>query len=248
MGAFTAFNNRLPDPNWGVNEAGHGHASDYVEGPGFASVKLDSNQPVAFSRTLSGRATTRSIAGHNWKINITYNPMTRAQFEPIYNFLQERRGRLKAFEVVLPQYDSPQQTLGVASGAQLTIKGNILAGATNFTADNHSHITNSSLKPGDMFNFQDPANSNHKKVYQVTRVLNNTDYLTGGTRPGTADRIYYVTPSIERSVEDTDDVNTPKLITTNPVFRVVQASDVVSYSLNTNNLYEFSLSLEEVQQ
>ena len=247
MAAFTAFNNRLPDPNWGVNEAGHGHATDYVEGPGFASVKLDSNQPVAFSKTLSGRVTTRSIAGHNWKISITYNPMTRAQFEPIYNFLQERRGRLKAFEVVLPQYDSPQQTLGVASGAQLTIKGNILAGATNFTADNHGHITNLALKPGDMFNFQDPADSNHKKVYQVTRVLNNTDYLTGGTRPGTADRIYYVTPSIQKSVEDTGGVNTPKLKTTNPVFRVVQSSDVVSYSLNTNNLYEFSLSLEEVQ-
>ena len=247
MAAFSAFNNRLPDPNWGINEAGDGHATNYVEGPGFASLTFQSNQPTAFSRTLSGRVTTRSIAGQNWRINIVYNAMTRAQFEPIYNFLQERRGRLKAFEVVLPQYDSPQQTLGVASGAQLTIKGNILAGATNFTADNHGHITNLALKPGDMFNFQDPADSNHKKVYQVTRVLNNTDYLTGGTRPGTADRIYYVTPSIQKSVEDTGGVNTPKLKTTNPVFRVVQSSDVVSYSLNTNNLYEFSLSLEEVQ-
>ena len=247
MAAFTAFNNRLPDPNWGVNEAGHGHATDYVEGPGFASVKLDSNQPVAFSKTLSGRVTTRSIAGHNWKISITYNPMTRAQFEPIYNFLQERRGRLKAFEVVLPQYDSPQTSLGGAAGHQLTIKGNILAGATNFTADNHGHITNLALKPGDMFNFQDPGDSNHKKVYQVTRVLNNTDYLTGGTRPGTQERIYYVTPSIEKSVIDTGDANTPKLIATNPTFRVMQSSDVTSYTLGTNNLYEFGLSLEEIQ-
>ena len=248
MAAFTTFNNRLPDPNWGVNEAGEGHASNYVEGPGFASLTFQSNQPVAFSRTLSGRATTRSIAGHSWKINIVYNPMTRAQFEPIYNFLQEKRGRLKSFEVVIPQYSTPQQTLGGGEGGNhLTIKGNILAGATNFTADNHSHITNSSLKPGDMFNFNDPANSNHKKVYQVTRVLNNTDYLTGGTRPGTQERIYYVTPSIEKSVIDTGDGNTPKLIATNPTFRVMQSSDVTSYTLGTNNLYEFGLSLEEIQ-
>jgi hypothetical protein len=98
-----------------------------------------------------------------------------------------------------------------------------------------------------MFNFNDPANSNHKKVYQVTRVLNNTDYLTGGTRPGTQERIYYVTPSIEKSVIDTGDGNTPKLIATNPTFRVMQSSDVTSYTLGTNNLYEFGLSLEEIQ-
>ena len=243
MAAFSAFNNRLPDPNWGVNEAGHGHASNYVEGPGFASLTFQSTQPVAFSRTLSGRATTRSIAGQNWQINIVYNPMTRAQFEPIYNFLQEKRGRLKSFEVVIPQYDSPQTSLGGAAGHQLTVDGAITAGATNFKADNHGHVTNLALKPGDMFTFNDSANSNHKKVYQVTRVLNNTDYLTGGTRPGTLERIYYVTPSIEKSVAN----NTP-LITTNPTFRVMQSSDVTSYTLGTNNLYEFGLSLQEIQK
>jgi len=247
MAAFSAFNNRLPDPNWGVNEAGNAHVSSFVEGPGFASVKFASNQPTAFTKTLSGRATTRSIAGHNWQISITYNPMTRAQFEPIYNFLQEKRGRLKSFEVVLPQYDSPQSAITVTSGSQLVIDGNILAGATNFKADNHSHTSNGSLKPGDMFNFSDPANSNHKKVYQVTRVLNNADYLSGGTRPAADERIYYVTPSIEKAVTDTANSATPKLVTTNPVFRVIQSADVVSYSLNTNNLYEFSLSLEEIQ-
>tara|TARA_B110000858_G_scaffold82358_1_gene95442 strand:- start:10897 stop:11628 length:732 start_codon:yes stop_codon:yes gene_type:complete len=242
MAAFSAFNNRLPDPNWGINEAGDGHATNYVEGPGFASLTFQSNQPTAFSRTLSGRVTTRSIAGQNWRINIVYNAMTRAQFEPIYNFLQEKRGRLKPFEVVLPQYDSPQTAITVTSGSNLLVDGAILAGATFFKADNHSHTSNGSLKPGDMFTFSDSTNSNHKKVYQVTRVLNNADYLTGGTRPAADERLYYVTPAIERAVP-----NNTQLITTNPVFRVVQSSDVVSYSLGTNNLYEFALSLEEIQ-
>ena len=75
MAAFTTFNTRLPDPNWGVNEAGDGHASNYVEGPGFASVKFTSNQPAALTRTNSGRVTTRAILGHTWKIVITYNTM-----------------------------------------------------------------------------------------------------------------------------------------------------------------------------
>lgn len=245
MAAFSAFSNRLPDPNYSIEETGKGGSG--TAGPGFASVSFQSNQPVAISRTNSGRATSRSIASQNWKINISYNPMTREQFEPVYNFLQERRGRLKAFEVVLPQYNSPQSAITVASGSQLLIAGNILAGATSFKADNHSHTSNGSLKPGDMFNFSDPANSNHKKIYQVTRVLNNTHYLSGGTRPAADERIYYVTPSIEKAVTDTENSDTPKLITTNPTFRVIQSSDVVSYSLGTNNLYEFSLSLEEVQ-
>tara|TARA_R110001592_G_scaffold25472_1_gene96728 strand:+ start:537 stop:1265 length:729 start_codon:yes stop_codon:yes gene_type:complete len=241
MAAFTAFNNRLPDPNWGVNEAGHGHASNYVEGPGFASVKFDSVQRTAINRTNSGRATTRSIASQGWKISISYNPMTRAQFEPIYNFLQEKRGRLKPFEVVMPQYTSPQATITAGAGG-LKVDGIINAGQNFFTADNHSNSTTGSLKPGDMINFTDSTNVNHKKVYQITRVLNNSDYLTGGTRPGTDERIYYVTPSIEKSVADNS-----LIVSTNPLFRVIQSSDVVSYSLNTNNLYEFSLSLEEVQ-
>ena len=246
-GSFTAFNNRLPDPNWGINEAGDGHASSYVEGSGFASVSFQSKQPAAIGRTNSGRVTTRAIIGHNWKINITYNPMTRAQFEPIYNFLQEKRGRLKAFEVVLPQYDSPQTTLAFTSGTALIVDGEIAAGATNFEVDNHNHASTGSLKPGDMFNFSDPANANHKKVYQVTRVLNRADYLVGNQPQAPSGsnhhRIYYITPSIEKTV-----ATNSTLITTNPTFRVIQTSDVVSYSLNTNNLYEFSLSLEEAQK
>ena len=245
-GAFSAFTNRLPDPNWGIDHTGEGHASSYDEGPGFASVTFQSNQPVAMSRTNSGRVVTRSIAGHNWKVQIKYNPMTRAQFEPIYNFLQEKRGRLKPFEVVLPQYNSPQTAITCASGTQLTVDGAITAGATSFTVDNHSHASTGSLKPGDMFTLNDSANSNHKKVYQVTRVLNRADYLTGN-QPPAADgsshhRIYYVTPSIEKGV-----ANNSTLVTTNPTFRVIQTSDVVSYNLKTNNLYEFSLNLEEAQ-
>ena len=103
-------------------------------------------------------------------------------------------------------------------------------------------VSAGSLRPGDMFNFNDTNNSNHKKTYQVTRVLDNTNYLTGNQPTDSSHRIYYVTPSVEKAVA-TD----MTLTYTNPTFRVIQSSDVVSYSLGTNNLYEFSLSLEEVQ-
>ena len=244
MAAFSSFSNRLPDPNYAIADTGEGGTG--TVGPGFATVKVTANQPTSVSITNSGRATARSIAGHRWRIAITNNPLTSAQFEPIYNFLLERRGRLKSFEVVLPQYNSPQTAITCASGTQLTIDGAVTAGATNFIVDNHSHASTGSLKPGDMFNITDSSNSNHKKTYRVVRVLNRADYLTGN-QPPAADgsshhRIYYTSPSIEKGISDNS-----TLVTTNPIFRVAQEQDVREYSLGTNNLYQFSLNLIEVQ-
>ena len=53
MAAFSSFSNRLPDPNYAISNAGQGGTG--TTGPGFASVSFESNQPVAFSRTNSGR-------------------------------------------------------------------------------------------------------------------------------------------------------------------------------------------------
>jgi len=253
MAAFSSFSNRLPDPNYAIANTGEGGTG--TVGPGFATVKVTANQPTSVSITNSGRATARSIAGHRWRIAITYNPLTRAEFEPIYNFLLERRGRLKPFEVVLPQYNSPQTAITCASGTKLTVDGDVDAGATNFIVDNHSHASTGSLTPGDMFNITDPANSNHKKTYRVVRVLNRADYLTGNqppavdtsVSPNSHHRIYYTSPSIEKDITDNTSGTATTLVTTNPTFRVIQEQDVREYSLGTNNLYEFSLNLIEAQ-
>jgi len=233
--------NRLPDPNYSIEETGKGGSG--TAGPGFASVKLDSIQPTAVSTTNSGRVTSRSIMAHKWKIDITYNPMTREQFEPVFNFLMEKRGRLKPFEVVLPQYSAPRTALTLPSGqTTLLIPTDLVAGTPYFKASNHGHVTTGGMRPGDMFTFADTNNSNHKKVYRVTSVTNNTNYVSG-FQPSTSQRYYYITPSIEKAVK----ASTTTLVTTNPVFRVIQSGDTVSYSLGTNNLYQFSLSLMEAQ-
>lgn len=89
-----AIQNILPDPNNLINTAGldSGTAS-----PGFASVKLSSNQPIMRDRTRSGRLVSRAVSYHLWNIDISYNPMTKSQFNPIYGFLLEKQGSLKPF-------------------------------------------------------------------------------------------------------------------------------------------------------
>lgn len=245
MAQFSTFANRLPDPAYGVAETGQNVNATANYGPGFASVKVTSEQPISVSTTNSGRTITRSIAAHRWKIAITYNPMTRDDFEPIYNFLMERRGRLKPFEVVLPQYNGPRTAIAVTSGTQILVHDAIPAGATSFLADNHSDTDSTNgytggLRPGDMFNFTDSSNVNHKKVYRVVRTMDRANYL--GTIPLAGERRYYTVPPIEKLVSD----DTP-LVTTNPVFRVIQTGDTREYSLGTNNLYQFSLNLIEAQ-
>ena len=242
MANFSSFSNRLPDPNWGLNEAGDGHASNYTEGPGFASVKVSSMQPVATSVTNSGRVSSRTIHAHRWKISLQYNPLTRNQFEPIYNFLLEKKGKLKTFEVVLPQYNSPRTTTSGTINVKTLSPDSIAAGATNFVVDGFGSVTGG-LRPGDMFNFTDTNNSNHKKAYRVVRVLTNSDYLTGGTQPGANERIYYTVPSIEKEIKP----STTTLTYANPTFRVMQEGDLREYSLGTNNLYTFQLNLIEAQ-
>ena len=235
MANFSAFSNRLPDPNYSIEETGKGGSG--TAGPGFASVKLAATQPTAVSVTNSGRVSSRAISAHRWKISITYNPLTRDAFEPIYNFLLERRGMLKPFEVVLPQYNSPRST----TSGTISVDGDITAGATNFKVDGFGSVSGG-LRPGDIFNFTDSNNSNHKKAYRIVRVLDNSNYLTGGTQPASDERIYYTIPSVEKAVG-----NDSTLTYTNPTFRVIQEGDVQAYSLGTNNLYQFSLKLVEAQ-
>ena len=233
--AFNSFANRLPDPNYKITEAGE-NSSGGLAGPGFKTVKFESQQPTSFTRTNSGRVITRAIVGHNWKINITYNPMTRDQFEPVYSFLLEKRGRLKPFFVALPQYSSSRTT----TSGTISVDGAASAGATNIKVDGFGSVTGG-LRPGDMFTITDSNNSNHKKIYQITRVADTTNRLTTDTL-ASDERRYYITPPLEKDVS-----NDSTLVYSEPLVRVVQTADIQEYSLGTNNLYSFALNLEEAQ-
>ena len=243
--AFANFTDRLPDPNWTIGDAGQGHASSYTAGPGFASVKFSSEQPISVSRTNSGRVTTRAIVGQRWKISVTYNPMTRAQFEPVYNFLLGRRGRLKPFRLVLPQYTDPQNsatngTITVQSGQTLT------GGEDNFLVSGYDSLSGSpkGLKPGDLINIADGNNSNHKKAYQIIRVADSTNKLSSDSALNTTDeRRFYIVPPLEKAVA----AGSATVDYGNPMIRVIMTNDVTEYSIGTNNLYQFSLNLEEAQ-
>tara|TARA_B100001094_G_C18101571_1_gene756048 strand:- start:27 stop:761 length:735 start_codon:yes stop_codon:yes gene_type:complete len=243
MATFSSFLDILPDPSNPIGISGQAlaTASGGTNGPGFASVSFTSQAPIQMSRTNSGRVITRSIAGHRWTIQIKYNPMTRDQFEPVYNFLLEKNGRLNPFFVKLPQQANSRNAAFTSANATITTATTAAAGTGFLLQAGHSTTEATQPQPGDMFTITDSNDSLHTKAYRVTRVLSNATYQSGGTQPSTSQRLVYFTPHLQRAVAQgaTCDYT--------PLIRVMQTSDVQQYNLGTNNLFEFSLNLEEAQ-
>lgn len=120
-----AYQTILPDPNNPIGSAGQNTGTD---GPGYAGVQLTSNSKIMKTRTNSGRVVARAVSGQHWELAISYNPLTRAEFEPIYNFLLNQRGGLKPFFVSLPQYRVPQNGTFATYAASNPIRVNTVAG------------------------------------------------------------------------------------------------------------------------
>lgn len=232
-----AFLNILPDPNNKITDAGTADSSGVV-GPGFASMTLTSNDKVMMNKTNTGRVITRKLATQQWKLKISYNPLTRDEFEPVYNFLLYY-GKLRPFYVELPQHLTSRN-----SGIDTTVlvDGAITAGAESLVVDDFGTLTTSNRpRPGDMFTFNDTSDSLHEKMYRVLRTETSGGAATfGSSDPGANHVRIYTYPNILRAVTD----NTP-LTFVDPKMRVIMDRDVTSYSLNTDNLYKFDLQLTE---
>lgn len=251
MATFTAFNDRLPDPAFDVNDAGAQVTTGTgKKGAGFASVSVTSKKETQVSRTRSGRGVHRESGAHQWEININYHPMTRDKFDVVQTFLEARNARLHPFYVVLPQHSGPKSTAFRTTATNNSIKTratNYLAGSSYFLIDiNDGGIsfnnTNGTPSLGDFFTFQDNTDVNHKKVYKITRVETSADHNTslGNIGSNTIVRLHVMPPL----VRDVPDNTLLKFI--DPMFRVIQKTDVLEYQLDTNNLYQFQLQLEEI--
>lgn len=241
MTTFSTFSDLLPDPNNKINAAGATDASGSA-GPGFAKVKFSSQNQTQVSRTISGRGVTASPGYHMWSFDISYNPLTRTEFEPIASFLESRNGRLKPFYVILPQHSRPQdttfRTLCEGNLNAITVSGAHSAGSPYLLL---AGVTSGTPKIGDFFTITDSSDTNHKKAYKIVRVEDSTTYQTGTTAPTATQRRVWTQPPLSRTVSSGSVVNF-----VDPKFRVIQKGDTFEYDLDTDNLYQFSISLEEI--
>lgn len=237
---MTFFTDILPDPVNRITVAGNASGAG-LAGPGFAKIKFSSNNQVQMSKTKSGRAVSTTLGGHSWEFSINYNPLTRDEFEPISNFLEYRRGRLYPFYVILPQYNIPKDPTfaSYVESTNPTISTTYDAGSEQVMLSIPSG--NGTPSPGDYFNINDPAHIDHLKTYKVVRVETNALYNTDDTQPTVNQCRITLIPELSKDLSVD-----AEFIFHNPKFRVVQKGDTIEYDLDTDNLYQFSLNLEEV--
>lgn len=210
----------LPDPNNKINAAGQPDAGG-SPGPGYANVALRSKQPIMKNRTNSGRVTTRGLAAQYWEVDIQYNPMTRSTFDVIYSYLLNKRGGLISFLVSLPQYLAPKDITMVTNPVTNTLAD---AGSSTIAFN----AVTGAPQAGDLFVVEDPLDSAHTKAYVVTGI--------------DAGPVIYFSPPLAKEVSSGSTLRFQ-----NPLIKVLIISDIQEYALNRDNLYSFSLKLEEAQ-
>ena len=129
-------------------------AGTYPTTPEFQAINLKSTHNNVKSTTVSGRVQVRSIGGQKWAFSAKYNPMTRAEFQPVFAFVTSQQGMLGTFGIVPPVIGS---TSGSATGTAL-VNGSTSAGVTSVPVDGFT----GDIKAGDFVKF------GHGKVYMLT--------------------------------------------------------------------------------
>lgn len=129
-------------------------AGTYPSTPEFQAINLESTHRNLVSETISGRQQVRTIGGQKWSFTAKYNPMTRAEFQPVFAFVMSQQGQLGTFGIVPPVIGS---TSGSATGTALC-NGGASVGATSVPVDGFT----GDIKAGDFVKFA------HGKVYMVT--------------------------------------------------------------------------------
>ena len=245
MATFTSFANILPDPANPITDAGDTSSSG-TPGPGFSAIGFSSVTDTQVSRTVSGRGVQRDGGSQHWEFTISYNPMFRFQFDPIDTFLLGRNPRRDPFYVILPQHAKPKDPAFATSAANnvyaVRNSASQEAGTNVLTIYTNGNVSGTP-KPGDVFNLNDSGDYNHQKAYKITAVETTNYYQAGTPQPGSNEFRIHISPPLQRTLQAE-----PTLVTfINPKFRVIAKADVQEYQLNTDNLYSFSLSLEEIQ-
>ncbi len=238
--AFTGYSRVLPDPYNPLTTAGQRTGTRY--GPGFASVVVGNADGGQVDRTNSGRVVSRSYGGSHLTAKITYNELTKADFEPVSSFILMRNCKINPFYVELPQYTLPDDATfaSFCSSNTITLPTAHAAGLMYIIVGSTGTITGLP-KPNSLINIVDSTNTNHTKAYMITRVETNTDYETTLGAPGSNKlRLSLHCPLSKASASGST------VIFLSPKMKCLLTNQW-EYELSNDNLYNFGIQVEEAE-
>ena len=198
-------------------------AGTFPSSPAASDVSVQSIEPTLVSVSISLKRQVRSRGGQRWLLNVSFPPMTRAEFAPNYAFAVKQKGQYETFSYVPPTIST---TRGSTSET-ITVNGAVSSGATSASIDGLTASTSNILRSGDFIKFSD-----HTKVYMVT-----DDMSSDGS--GTATLNFH--PAAIQAIADDSTVTTSSV-----PFTVSFQDDAQEFGTNFTNLYSYEVALIEV--
>jgi hypothetical protein len=195
----------------------------FPSSPAASDIQVQSIEPTLVSTTISLKRQVRSRGGQRWMLNVSFPPMTRAEFAPIYAFSVKQKGQYETFTYVPPTISTTRGS----SGETPVVDGAISAGAVTASVDGLTASTSNILRAGDFIKFSD-----HTKIYMVTDDMSSD---------GSGDATLNFHPAATEAIP-----NNATITIASVPFTVSFQDDVREYGTNYTNLYSYEIALIEV--
>ena len=198
-------------------------AGTFPSSPAASDIQVQSIEPTLVSTTISLKRQVRSRGGQRWMLNVSFPPMTWAEFAPIYAFSVKQKGQYETFTYVPPTISTTRGS----SGETPVVNGAISAGAVTASVDGLTASTSNILRAGDFIKFSD-----HTKIYMVTDDMSSD---------GSGEATLNFHPSATEAIS-----NNATITIASVPFTVSFQDDVREFGTNITNLYSYEINLIEV--
>ena len=185
-------------------------------------INIKSNQTTIVSTAINGRRQARQLQNQRWSMTVSFPPMTRASFSPIFAFITAQRGRKESFTYRPPIIDD---ALGTETGSVL-VNGVHAVGDTTIAMDAFAGDGDGRFKAGDFLKF-----ASHDKVYMVVSDVTSSSNAATVT----------IEPPLTTALTNDSAVTYDSV-----PFTVALKNDIQEFVIGQDALYRYELDFIEV--
>jgi len=186
------------------------------------AIKIKNNQTTIVSTSISGRRQARQLQNQRWEMTVSFPPMTRTNFAPIFAFINSQRGRKETFTYTPPIIND---ALGTETGSVL-VNGVHAVADTTIAMDAFAGDGAGRFKAGDYIKF-----ASHDKVYMVVSDVTSSSNAATVT----------IEPPLTTALADNEAVTYDSV-----PFTVALKNDAQEFQIGQDALFRYELDFIEV--
>jgi len=186
------------------------------------AINIRNNQTTIVSTSISGRRQARQLQNQRWEMTVSFPIMTRANFAPIFAFINSQRGRKESFTYTPPIIDD---SLGTETGSVL-VNGVHAVADTTIAMDGFAGDGAGRFKAGDFIKF-----ASHDKVYMVVSDVTSSSNAATVT----------IEPPLTTALADNEAVTYDSV-----PFTVALKNDAQEFQIGQDAFFRYELDFIEV--